>query len=140
MWKLVFIISFLFEFPFLETQTETVIIVDDCQKWRKGLPGKYPEAFSFSKDLENYENISLIHGWLVPEKRLTTKTLTFSEISVLNPIFTSEMSYTDWNNLLKNPKLKFYILRPDCFCSKSRFEFGYEFKVYEVIVSLSAKE
>jgi hypothetical protein len=141
MWKLIILIAFIpFAYSPEDTQGEIVLILDDCQNWRQGLKGKYPDAFSFSKSLENHESVGLIHGWLDPEKKLASRILTYPELLRMNPIFTSELSYSDWNDLLNSPKKKFYILRPDDYCSKRRFEYRYEFTLYEVVISLSSKE
>ncbi|WP_157359752.1 hypothetical protein [Algoriphagus mannitolivorans] len=88
----------------------------------------------------NNPSITLGHGWIEPTSKRLTKNLTLSQTHEKNPIYTSNLDAKDWIRLIQNPNQKFFVLRPDEYCSDKRFLFNQQFSVYEVKIFVGYKE
>jgi hypothetical protein len=143
MWKLIILTSLIWNSLFFEHESFVVLILDDCQNWR-AVPNnalKYKSDFIYSKDLSKNQSVSLGHMWYDPKPKPETKTVIYSEIIKMTPIYTSELSYEDWWKLKsQEDHIKIFILKPEDFCSDKRFSFSHAFTLYEVKFSVSANE
>ena len=140
MWKLILPLLLVALLP-LRGQKETVLIIlDDCQKWRKGLTSKNSEILYFSKNVSSEPRVSFIHGWLDPKDSLSKKPINHPVIKDAQIYYTSQLKEEDWYKLSMDSGPRIFILRPDDFCSKNRFVLDYKFIVYEVILNVSREE
>lgn len=140
MWKLVFILSVILLFISPKKEESVYILVDDCKNWKEMPRGKLQDQFSFYKEGENNRLIVIGHGWIEPSERLAIKKMTISQIMENQPIYTSTLDNEAWYQLLKDSNRKFFILRPDEFCSSKRFVFNEYFSLYEAIISINRDE
>lgn len=137
MWKLILVFSIL---SFLDKSKEksTFIIINDCNKWNKRFYSKFNNHFSYSREVEKNGLVGFVFGWIDEEYKLSTKSLTFSEIMDSDPIYTSQLSLSDWSNLPRENQ-RIFILIPEDYCSRKRFLYGYEFTLYEVRLYVSGR-
>lgn len=140
MWNLVSFILIALLLPFSGSKDSVLIIVDDCQKWRKGFTSKNSEIFYFSKNVSSEPRVSFIHGWLDPKDSLSKKPINHPVIKNAQIYYTSQLKEEDWYKLSSDSGPRIFILRPEDFCSKNRFVLNNKFFVYEVILNVSRKE
>jgi hypothetical protein len=98
MWKLI-LVFFILSFLDNSKERSTLIILDDCDKWNKVSRGKYNNHFSYLREVEKIGLVGFIFGWIDEDYRLSTKSLTFSEIRNSEPKYTSQLSLNDWYRL-----------------------------------------
>jgi len=140
MWKLTFIYFLILLLTPFQKKELVYIIIDDCKNWKEMPKGKLQDQFSFYKESDENRLIMIIHGWIEPSAQLSTQVWTFSQIQGKKPIYTSDLNNEAWFDLLKDSNQKFFILRPDDFCSGKRFVLNEEFTLYEAIISISVDE
>jgi hypothetical protein len=136
MWKLI-LVFFILSFLVKSKERSTLIILDDCDKWNKVSRGKFNNHFSYLREVEKIGLVGFIFGWIDEDYRLSTKSLTFSEIRKSEPLYTSQFSINDWYSLPREYE-RVFILAPEDYCSEKRFLHDYEFTVYEVILNVTA--
>lgn len=140
MWKLNLIFSLVVQFLLHQKEESVFIIIDDCKNWKESPSHKLQDQFSFYKQSENNRLIIVGHGWIEPSARLAKKKMTISQIMENQPIYTSTLDDEAWFQLLQDSNRKFFILRPDDFCSGKRFVFKEDFMLYESIISITREE
>lgn len=139
--KLSLILTIVLILHFPKNEEEVYIIVDDCKNWKIRTYGDNQSQFFISKEERiKYPSITLVHAWIEPSSKLSTENLTLSQIIEKNPIYTSNLGDKDWIRLIQNPNQKFFVLRPDEYCSDKRFLFNHQFSVYEVKIFVEYKE
>lgn len=140
MWKLIITIVFTIYLNVVQN-SDVILIIDDCAGWKKMTNGlKYPENFILYKDNPREESVSLGHAWFDPEQKLSTKTLSFSEIKNANFLYVSELDFEDWIALSSSiEKGKIYVLLPEDYCSFKRFNHNQRFALYEIALVLAEK-
>jgi len=136
MWKLILVFFFL-TFSIQERQKWPIIILDDCEKWEKIKPRKNDHFFSYSKNVEKIGPVDFGFGWIDEEYKLSTQTMTFSQILDFDPIYTSQLNHHDWRNLARENE-RVFILVPEDYCSDKRFLHDYKFTLYEVRIHVTA--
>jgi hypothetical protein len=136
MWKLISFFLLLALGNYTKNYETIILIVNDCDKWRLVPAGNLVDQFSFYKIGNDGKHISLSHRWIESGSTLSTKILSISEMMSRDPIFTSDLNENDWYNLNKIPNRRIYIVRPDDYCSTNRFVYGFQFTLYEVMISL----
>jgi hypothetical protein len=140
MWKLIYILIIVFIVIPQKKEKYIYIIVDDCKNWRLGPHNNPKDHFFFSKGRANGLLISFNHGWIDPRDKLSTEMLTISQIMNKEPIYTSTLDDEAWHQLLQVPNQRFFILRPDDFCSDKRFIHDFTFVLYEVRINMDREE
>lgn len=140
MWKLTFIFFSILLLTPSQKRELVYLIIDDCKNWKEMPKGKLQDQFSFYKESDENRLIMIIHGWIEPSARLSTKKWTFFQIQDKKPIYTSDLNNDAWFDLLQDSNRKFYILRPDDFCSCKRFVLSENFTLYEVKISITRDE
>lgn len=138
--KLSLILTIVLILHFPKNEEEVYIIVDDCKNWEVRTYGNKSHFFINKKQRMNNPSITLGHGWIEPTSKRLTKNLTLSQTHEKNPIYTSNLDDNDWIRLIQNPNQKFFVLRPDEYCSDKRFLFNQQFSVYEVKIFVGYKE
>ena len=84
------------------TSDYVVLIVDDCQLAKHGEVGENPKRFFIALDYKDTRGlVTLGHGYIYPEDKPSTMTMSYPEILQSNPVFTSDV-----NDLLSWAKLK----------------------------------
>jgi hypothetical protein len=140
MWKLTLIFFWILLFLQPQKEESFYIIVDDCKNWKKMPRGKLQDQFSFYKESENNRLIIIGHGWIEPSAKLSTEKMTISQIMEKKPIYTSTLDDEMWFQILQDSNRKFFILRPDDFCSGKRFVLDENFTLYEAKISITRDE
>lgn len=140
MWKIIFIVSISIFFKYPQKEESIYIIIDDCINWKIRTYGILQDQFFLSKERENNLSISLSHGWIEPSAKLSIEMLTYSQIKNKEPIYTSTLNDESWHKLIQVSDRKFFILRPDDFCSERRFLFDFTFALYEVKIHMDGEE
>ncbi len=138
MWNLILVLAiWLAQNP---TPSDYIILIaDDCTKWGKIDPYRKSARYSIVKSTPDFHSIMLIHDWMIPEDSMSKINQRYADIMEQNPRYTSELKKEDWMKL-DNDKRKFFLLRPDEYCSGKRFVFNQQFTLYEVRVRLSGTE
>lgn len=132
MWAVIFLSIWLMGVN--NTTSKAIIILDDCKNWRISQYTDSPyERFALSNNHFKYNNfVALTH--LIPdppEGELSKIRMAFSEILQQDPLYSSDLSFGDWQQL-EDQYGKIYILHPDDYCSGQRFVFNPTFTLYEV--------
>lgn len=140
MWKLISILFTILLITPLQKNEFVYIIIDDCKNWKEMPRGKLQDQFSFYKESESNRFIMIIHGWIEPSAMLSSQNLNLSQILEKKPIYTSDLNNEAWFDLLQDSNRKFFILRPDDFCSGKRFVLNENFTMYEAIISITRDE
>lgn len=136
MWKLI-LVFFFFAIQINEGQKWTLIILDDCENWKRISSPKIDHFFSYYKDVEKIGPVDFGFGWIDDEDKLSTQSMTFSQIMESDPIYTSQLNHHDWRNLARE-NVRVFILIPEDYCSEKRFLHDYKFTLYEVRVHVTA--
>jgi hypothetical protein len=135
MWKLISLFSIYFSL----LGEPQIIVIDDCQNWKKLTEGfKYKGNFILYRDQPRDQSISLGYAWLDSGNMPKNSKISFAEINDKNARFSSELSFEDWRSFFVGKKI--FILLPEDFCSSKRLEFGHQITLYEVSVRLSVVE
>jgi len=139
MWRLIAVLLFIIV-PLGGNKETILIVVDDCQNWRKINTRNSSETFSLSKDVSIEQRVSLIHGWLDPTDSLSKMSINHPIIKDAKICYASLLKEEDWYKLSSDLGPRIFILRPADFCSNKRFVLNYDFSVFEVILNVSRKE
>ncbi len=139
MWKLIVLPLFICNILFFNHSEFVILILDDCQDW-SSVPNnalRTKSDFIYSKDLPKNKSVSIGHSWNEPKLKPETKSVSYSDLNNKEIFYSSEMSFENWD-ILKDRKV--FVLKPEDFCSSKRFEFGYQFVLYEVKIIVSYEE
>ena len=137
--KLSFILPVILILLFPRNNESIYIIVDDCKNWKVRTPfkkGPYLFFLTNEKDVR----VDLAHGWIDPKDKLSTEKLTLSEIIEKKALFSSDLKFQDWDRLTSVKNTKYFILRPDDYCSEKRFVYSHQFTVYQMKIYVSRDE
>ena len=127
--------------PQSPTSDYVVLIVDDCQLAKHGEVGENPKRFFIALDYKDTRGlVTLGHGYIYPEDKPSTMTMSYPEILQSNPVFTSDVNdLLSWAKLKTNKKKIFVLLSSD-YCSGKRFVSNQSFTLYEVKIGLELIE
>ncbi len=140
MWKLTLYFWAIFLLFIPKKEESIYIIVDDCKNWKEMPKGRLQDQFSFHKESENNRSIMIIHGWIEPNAKLSTEKMTISQIMEKKTIYTSTLDNEAWFQILQDSNRKFFILRPDDFCSGKRFVLNEDFTLFEAKIFIARDE
>jgi hypothetical protein len=152
---------FLWLLPKQDESELIILILDDCTNW--GFKeNEYPpneenideiSNFSLSKNwikgpsgLDRYVWLSHLWNYLIYQRGEEGKgksilLLTYSQILNLHPIYSSETSFPEWDEIKRRSYNKLiYVMLPSDYCSDNRFVFDYKFKLYQVNLTLPYSE
>jgi hypothetical protein len=140
MWNLIVTMVFTIYLNIVQNR-DVIIIIDDCVGWAKMTNGlKYPGNFILYKNNPREESVSLGHAWFDSEQKLSTKTLSFSELVETNILYASELDFENWIAISSSiEKGKIYVLLPEDYCSVKRFNHNQKITLYETILVLAEK-
>ena len=140
MWRLVLIIPFLMKSLILEEVYITVIVLNDCKIWEKTFMGRDSNYFVYSKEIKDRNEVRLSYGWIDESDSLSTINHGYPEILKSDIIFSSDLNYNEWYELMGDPVRSFFIVLPEDYCSARRFWHNYQFTLYPVRIYVDGYE
>lgn len=159
---LVLIIStFLWLLPKQDESGLIILILDDCTNW-EFKENEYPPN---EENIDEISNFSLTKNWIKGTSRFdryvwlshlwnyliyqrgeegkgkSILSLTYCQILNLNPIYSSETSFSEWDEIKRCSYNKLiYAMLPLDYCSDNRFVYNYSFKLYQVNLTMPYTE
>ena len=129
--------------PLQDQPAFIILIPDDCDTWTTTNDSAKLETLGYPKGTRvsmnkgfDKSHVFVFHFWLQEEKNLEIKTLTYPEILRSEIIYTSDLEAVDWLKYWRKETPKLFLLLPEDYCSKKRFNFNHTFTLYEVEIEI----